>query len=256
MGDARQKVSLIIPVFNEIDHLERFLHVVDDLSLPIDKELVIVDDCSTDGSRELLKKFQFRSSVIYVEQPYNQGKGAAIRAGIDRATGDFIGVQDADFEYEPSDIPSLLQPLIDGKADVVFGSRFKANSYQVHRTVHYLVNRFLTIMSNLLSGLYLSDMETCYKFFRSDVIKNLKLESNRFGFEPEVTAKVARLKLRVMEPPISYFPRNYIEGKKITWKDGIAAIKHLVYFNLFVSSRDCFKPELPDRFIPKGGNWL
>ena len=249
-------VSLVIPVYNEADHLERFLRGIDELQLPIEKELVIVDDCSKDGSREILRNFQFQSKCIIVEQQVNQGKGAALRAGIERASGDFIGIQDADFEYEPNDIPSLIQPLIEGKADAVFGSRFKRTGNQVHRTIHYLVNRILTVLSNLLSGLYLSDMETCYKFFRADVIKNIKLESNRFGFEPEVTAKIARLKLRVMEPPISYFPRNYIEGKKITWKDGLAAVYHLFYFNLLVSNENCFRDTLPERYVPKGGNWL
>lgn len=249
-------VSLVIPVYNEADHLERFLQVIDAAEFAINKELVIIDDCSTDGSRDILKAFPFRSKVLLVEQPHNQGKGAALRLGIERATGDFIGVQDADFEYESSDIPALLAPLIEGKADVVFGSRFKKTGAQVHRTLHYLVNYLLTLLSNLLSGLYLSDMETCYKFFRADVIKNIKLEAKRFGFEPEVTAKIARLKLRVMELPVSYFPRNYIEGKKITWKDGIAALKHILYFNLFVKERDCFEPTLPERYIPKGGNWL
>ena len=253
---AQQKVSLVIPVYNEADHLERFLKTIDALTLPLEKELVIVDDCSTDGSREILRSFAFTSQTIVVEQPYNQGKGAALRVGIERATGDIIGIQDADFEYEPSDIPSLLQPFLDDRADAVFGSRFKRTGHQVHRTVHYLVNRFLTILSNLLSGLYLTDMETCYKFFRADVIKNIKLTSDRFGFEPEVTAKIAKLKLRVMEPPISYFPRNYIEGKKITWKDGIAAVYHLFYFNLMVPKRDCFRDELPPKYVPKGGNWL
>lgn len=255
MGSGR-RVSLVIPVYNEADHLERFLKVIDELELPIEKELVIVDDCSKDGSRDILKRFSFRSSVIIVEQPENQGKGAALRVGIERATGDYIGIQDADFEYEPRDIPALLQPLIEERADVVYGSRFKRTGYQVHRTIHYLVNRFLTILSNLLSGLYLSDMETCYKFFRADVIKNVRLQSNRFGFEPEVTAKISKLKLRVMEPPISYFPRNYLEGKKITWKDGIAAVYHLVYFNLFISKKDCFLPSLPEKYVPRGGNWL
>ncbi len=249
-------VSLIIPVYNEADHLERFLKIIDALELPIEKELVIVDDCSKDGSREILQNFQFKSKHILIEQGQNQGKGAALRTGIDRATGTFIGIQDADFEYESKDIPSLLAPLIDERADVVFGSRFKANGYQVHRTIHYMINRFLTMLSNILSGLYLSDMETCYKFFRADVIKNIILESNRFGFEPEVTAKVGRLKLRVMEPPISYHPRNYLEGKKITWKDGIAAVRHIFYFNLFVSNARSFKGTLPERYIPKGGNWL
>lgn len=252
----QQTVSLVIPVYNEVDHLQRFLDLIDQLELPIAKELVIVDDCSTDGSRDVLKKYSFRSKVILVEQPQNRGKGAALQTGIERATGDFIGIQDADFEYEPSDIPALLELLIAGKADVVFGSRFKRTGYQVHRTIHYLVNRILTIASNLLSGLYLSDMETCYKFFRADVIKNVKLRSCRFGFEPEITAKIAKLKLRVMELPISYFPRNYIEGKKITWKDGIAAMYHVMYFNLLEKNSDCFRPELPDHYIPKGGNWL
>jgi len=253
---SEHTVSLVIPVYNEADHLQRFLETIDELTLPIDKELVIVDDCSTDGSRDILRKFSFRSKVQIIEQPQNRGKGAALQTGIERATGDFIGIQDADFEYEPSDIPSLLEPLMEGKADVVYGSRFKRTGYQVHRTIHYLVNRVLTICSNLLSGLYLSDMETCYKFFKADVIKNIKLRSCRFGFEPEITAKIARLKLRVMEPPISYFPRNYIEGKKITWKDGIAAMYHIFYFNLVEKSADCFQNTLPEKYIPKGGNWL
>ncbi len=249
-------VSLVIPVYNEADHLERFLQVIDAAEFAIKKELVIIDHCTTDGSRDILRAFPFSSNVVFVEQPHNQGKGAALRLGIERATGDFIGIQDADFEYESSDIPALLTPLIEGKADVVYGSRFKKTGAQVHRTLHYLVNYLLTLLSNLLSGLYLSDMETCYKFFRADVIKNVKLEAKRFGFEPEVTAKIARLKLRVMELPVSYFPRNYIEGKKITWKDGVAALKHILYFNLFVKERDCFQPTLPERYIPKGGNWL
>lgn len=256
MDETKPKlVSLIIPVYNEADHLEKFLSLIDTLVLPVEKELVIIDDCSKDGSRDILKNFRFVSRVQIIEQAQNQGKGAAIRRGIEMATGDIIGVQDADFEYEPNDLPALLSRLVEDKCDVVFGSRFK-NSDQVHRTMHYMINRLLTMLSNISSGLYLSDMETCYKFFRSDVIKNIKLESNRFGFEPEVTAKIGRLKLRVHELPISYFPRNYLEGKKITWKDGIAALKHIIYFNFFVSQKDCFREELPSRYIPKGGNWL
>ncbi|MBP9837325.1 MAG: glycosyltransferase family 2 protein [Proteobacteria bacterium] len=250
------KISLIIPVYNEADHLEKFLKVIDSIQLPVEKELVFIDDCSRDGSTEILKNFKFQSSLQLLFQEYNQGKGAALARGIAQATGDIIGVQDADFEYDPNDIPKLVQPLIEGRADVVFGSRFNAGGTQVHRTLHYLVNRFLTLMSNVCSGLYLSDMETCYKFFHKDIIQNIKLEAGRFGFEPEVTAKIARLKLRVHEFPISYFPRNYIEGKKITWKDGIAALRHIIYFNYFSTNEDCFKNELPQHYIPKGSNWL
>jgi glycosyltransferase involved in cell wall biosynthesis len=251
-----KKVSLIIPVYNESSHLERFLDTIDSLELPIEKELVIVDDFSSDNSRDILRNYSFKSSVVLIFQEKNQGKGAALRTGIEQATGDIIGVQDADFEYEPGDIPSLLQPLLDDKADVVFGSRFKKSNPQVFRTFHYLVNRILTIYSNLCSGLYLTDMETCYKFFSANVIKNIRLESNRFGFEPEVTAKTAKLKLRVYELPISYYPRNYHEGKKITWKDGIAAFRHITYFNFFVKSRDCFRDSMPEEFIPPGFNLL
>ena len=252
----QQTVSLIIPIFNEAMHLERFLNGIDKLGLPLRKELVIINDCSTDNSAEILENFQFQSRVIFINQSRNQGKGAAIRVGIQQATGDFIGVQDADFEYDTDDIPKLLMPLLEGKADVVYGSRFKKTNYQVHRTLHYLVNRTLTMLSNMMSGLYLSDMETCYKFFRADVIKNINLESNRFGFEPEITAKIARLQLRIMELPISYFPRKYLEGKKITWKDGVAALRHLFYFNLVRKHKDCFYETLPDHYRIKGEKWL
>lgn len=253
---APASVSLVIPVYNESGHLRDFLEKIDALQLPVEKELVFVDDCSKDGSGDLLKSFPFRSKVKIFQQPVNQGKGAALRRGFDEASGDIIGVQDADFEYDSRDIPMLLTPLIEGRADVVFGSRFKPTGTQVHRTFHYLVNRLLTILSNLLSGLYLSDMETCYKFFRADVIKNIVLTADRFGFEPEVTAKISRLKVRVHEFPISYFPRNYMEGKKITWRDGVAAVRHIVYFNLIARPKDGFKPTLPERYVPKGAQLL
>lgn len=250
------KVSLIIPVYNESPHLQKFLEMIDALQLQIEKELVIVDDCSTDNSWEIINNFRFSTSVILDQQERNRGKGAAIRKGIERATGDIIGIQDADFEYETEDISRLLQPIIDRKADLVFGSRFKKSNPQVFRTFHYLINRILTIYSNLCSGLYLTDMETCYKYFSAAVIKNINLESDRFGFEPEVTAKIARLKLRVQELPISYYPRNYIEGKKITWMDGIAAFRHITYFNFFVRKSRCFKKNMPAEFIPPGFNLL
>lgn len=250
------KVSLIIPVFNEARHLKDFFEKIDALILPLPKELVIVNDRSNDGSERIINEFSFASEVKIIHQPVNMGKGAAIHAGIDAATGDIIGVQDADFEYSTADLPALLQPLIDDKADVVYGSRFKKSGEQVHRTFHYLINRILTMMSNLCCGLYLTDMETCYKLFRRDVITNIELESRRFGFEPEVTAKIAKLKLRILELPISYFPRNYLQGKKISWKDGVAAIRHILYFNFRTSPANFLKKTLPERYIPKGGNWL
>ncbi len=249
-------ISLIIPIFNEASHLEEFLQQVDRLSLQIPKQLILVDDCSDDGSASMVEKFPFQSEFIFVRQPRNLGKSAALRKGIEIATGDFIIIQDADFEYDMSDIPKLLQPLIEGKADVIYGSRFRRNSNQVHRTFHYLVNRILTIFSNLLSGLYFSDMETCYKLFRSEIIKNIGLESNRFGFEPEITAKISRLKIRVLEIPISYFPRAYIEGKKITWKDGLAALWHIFYFNVIKSGKGCYHIGLPPKYIPAGRQWF
>ncbi|TGL57214.1 glycosyltransferase family 2 protein [Leptospira ognonensis] len=248
--------SLIIPIYNEGGHLQEFLEKIDLLPLPTDKELVFVDDFSKDESREILRSFKFKSKHKILFQEINQGKGAALQRGFLAATGDIILVQDADFEYDMEEIPALLEPLISGKADIVFGSRFKKDGRQVHRTFHYLVNRILTIFSNFLSGLYLTDMETCYKVFRSEIIQNINLESNRFGFEPEITAKVARLKVRVQEYPISYYPRNYLEGKKITWKDGFAALRHIFYFNLIASNQHFFKKDMPKKYIPIGGNWL
>jgi len=250
-----EKVSLIIPIYNEEGHLLEFLEKVDVLELPVPKELVFVDDASKDKSAEILKSFKFKSDCKIFVQEQNQGKGAAVRRGISEASGTIIGVQDADFEYKMADIPVLLEPIIADEADVVYGSRFKS-SHQVHRTFHYMVNRFLTMFSNVLSGMYVSDMETCYKFFKAEIIQNLVLTSNRFGFEPEVTAKIARLKLRVSEFPISYFPRNYIEGKKITWKDGVAAMRHILYFNLCAKPENSRKETMPQKYIPNSAQWL
>ncbi len=250
------KVSLIIPVYNEEAILHQFLSVIDALELAVEKELVIVNDCSRDSSGQILEKFSFKSQVCILQQPFNQGKGAAIRLGIEKATGDIIGVQDADFEYDSSEINSLIMPIILNKADIVYGSRYKKSGEQVHRTYHYLVNRLLTSLSNLLSGLYLTDMETCYKFFRSEILKNIRLSSNRFGFEPEITAKVARLKVRIHELPISYYSRNYEEGKKITWKDGVAALWHTFYFNLIARPSNYIRSSLDRKYLPKTGHWL
>ena len=251
-----QLVSLIIPIYNEAGHLKEFLEKIDHLKLPLDKELIFIDDCSTDGSTEILKNFTFKSKAKIEVKSKNEGKGAALRAGFALASGVFTGVQDADFEYDPDDIEALLEPLIRGKVDIVYGSRFKKNAPQVHRTFHYLVNRILTTLSNFMSGLYLTDMETCYKFFKTEIIKNIHLESSRFGFEPEVTAKIARLKVKVHEYPIPYFPRNYLEGKKITWKDGIAALRHIIYFNFFADKATFFKPSMDSKYLPKGKQWL
>jgi glycosyltransferase involved in cell wall biosynthesis len=248
-------LSLIIPIYNEADHLLEFLNKIDSLSLPIEKEFVIVNDCSTDNSLEILNNFKFKTKVKIIDKKTNEGKGAALRNGIENANGNFLGIQDADFEYDIKDIERVIKPLLEDTADVVFGSRYK-NSIIAHRTFHYLGNKVLTLLSNLASGLYLSDMETCYKFFKKEIIVNVVLESNRFGFEPEITAKLSKLKLRVAEIPISYFPRNYMEGKKITWKDGIAALGHIVRFNFFRSKDNCFKKELPKIYIPKGQHWL
>jgi glycosyltransferase involved in cell wall biosynthesis len=250
------KLSLVVPIYNEAHHLAEFLERIDAFQPPCEKELILVDDCSTDGSSEILERYAFRNPVVRIRHEKNRGKGAATITGFERATGDFIGVQDADFEYDPRDIPLLLAPLMEDRADVVYGSRFKASGVQVHRTYHFLVNRFLTLLSNLCSGLYLTDMETCYKFFRRDVLMNVHIESQRFGFEPEITAKIAHLRIRVMEIPISYFPRNYLQGKKITWKDGVAAIRHILYYNFAVKPSDYLKPELPRKYLPHGGNWL
>lgn len=205
-------------------------------------ELILVDDRSTDGTSDLLKRIsaspqaeiglKANQSILLYSQPQNGGKGKALRTGFAAATGEIILVQDADLEYDPLDYPALLSPLIDGYADVVFGSRFIGRERRVLYFHHYLVNTFLTFLSNLFTNLNLTDMETCYKVFRADVLKRISLTSDRFGFEPEITAKVAKLKVRIFEVGIRYHGRTYEEGKKITWKDGIAALWHIIRFNL------------------------
>jgi glycosyltransferase involved in cell wall biosynthesis len=230
--------------------------MIDSLVLEIPYELVFVDDCSHDNSFQILSQYSFRNEHKIHRHPNNKGKGAALRKGFELATGDVIGIQDADFEYSLGDIPALLAPIVAGKADIVYGSRFKKNVLQVHRTYHYLINRLLTVLSNMFSGLYLTDMETCYKFFKADLLRGIQLESNRFGFEPEITAKIARLKVRVMEVPISYFPRSYIEGKKITWKDGIAALRHIIVFNFMRKPQTYILPTMPRKFIPTDSLWF
>ena len=251
-ASAAPTLSVVMPVYNEMKTLRAIVEAV--RAVEIDKEIVLVDDGSKDGSRDLVQQLaQEFDNVRAVLHPQNMGKGAALRTGFEHTRGTYVVVQDADLEYDPQDYHLLLEPILQGHADVVYGSRFTRRSPQVHRTFHFLINRFLTLVSNLCSGLYLSDMETCYKVFRSEIIKPLckSFRADRFGFEPEVTAAIAKLKLRVEEHPVSYFPRNYLEGKKITWKDGIAAVWFIIRCNL---SRldDRVMAEMPVKYHLKG----
>lgn len=226
------KLSVVMPVYNEQATLEEVIGRV--LAAPLDIELICVDDGSTDGSREILAVFQSRNPQIRVLlQPRNVGKGAALRRGIREATGDYVIIQDADLEYDPSDYPVLLRPLIEGKADVVYGSRFLGSA--PHRVLyfwHSVGNKILTLLSNALTNINLSDMETCYKAFRRGVIQSIPIEEDRFGFEPEITVKIAKRRLRVYEVGISYWGRTYEEGKKIGWKDGVRALWCLLKYTV------------------------
>lgn len=241
------KLSLVVPVYNEESQLEKVVRVLFSTQFPLETEWIFIDDKSKDRSVEILKKLQKEFSFRLIEQTVNQGKGAAVIEGIKQATGDFIIIQDADFEYDPRDISSLVIPLMNNEADVVYGSRFKKSASQVHRTYHYFVNRFLTVLSNLFSGIYLTDMETCYKAFRADLLKSMNLTSKRFGIEVEFTAYIAKTRARVYELPIRYYPRTQLQGKKINWKDGVAALFHLVKFNFFTKPNEAFK-SLPQEY--------
>ncbi len=220
-------LSIVIPVYNEKEWVEELVSRV--LEQPYRMELILVDDGSTDGTRDILPTLADKHDNVRVElKPTNEGKGAALRTGFALAEGDVIIIQDADLEYDPRDYSKLLEPLLDGRADVVYGSRFLGGPHRVLNFHHYIANQGLTFLSNLLTNLNLTDMETCYKVFRREVIDGMKLTSDRFGFEPEFTARVAQRGLRIYEVPISYSGRDYDEGKKITWRDGVAAMTVII----------------------------
>ena len=225
------RLSIVIPVYNEQETICELIQQVE--AVDQDKEIIIVDDGSSDGSRGLLKKYEGREGFKILYQSRNKGKGAALRVGFEKADGEIIIIQDADLEYNPKDYSILLEPILDGRADVVYGSRFLGGPHRVLFFWHYLGNMFLTTLSNMVTNLNLSDMETGYKVFRRSVLDSFTLKCDRFGFEPEFTSKISRSKLRIYEVPISYNGRDYSEGKKITWKDGVAALWFIFRFRFF-----------------------
>ncbi|HXF94513.1 MAG TPA: glycosyltransferase family 2 protein [Gemmatimonadales bacterium] len=226
------KLSVLVPVYNEAGTIEEVVNRI--RRVPLQTEIIAVNDASTDGSGQILERLYREGRVDRViHHLKNTGKGAAIRAGIAAATGDVVVVQDADLEYDPAELPTLLKPISDGKADAVYGSRFQGGPHRVLYFWHFVGNRFLTLLSNMFTNLNLTDMETCYKLVRADLAKRLPLSADRFGFEVEITARLAQAGARIWEMPISYSGRTYAEGKKITWRDGLAALFHILRYNLF-----------------------
>ncbi len=227
------KLSIIIPVYNEEMTLQNVVNSIQSVNIPLTKEIILVDDASQDGTRQVMEQLS-GSNIILVFHEKNQGKGAALRSGFAAATGDIVLIQDADLEYDPVEYPKLLQPILNGKADVVYGSRFIGS--EAHRVLyfwHMIGNRLLTLFSNMLTNLNLTDMETCYKVFRREIIQKIIIEEDRFGFEPEITAKVAKTGCRIYEVGISYSGRTYAEGKKIGVKDGFRALYCIIKYRFF-----------------------
>jgi glycosyltransferase involved in cell wall biosynthesis len=229
MDFSQIKLSVVIPVYNERETLPEILKRI--RAVPLATEIILVDDCSRDGSREWLQEMEKRGDpqLKFFYHERNQGKGAALRTGFQHASGDFVIVQDADLEYDPQDYPKLLSPILEKRADVVYGSRFSGQNRDMSR-LHRYGNQFLTRLTNLLYQTSITDMETCYKMFQTSIIQKIRIESDRFNFEPEITAKILRRGLRILEVPISYQGRSFLEGKKITWKDGVSAVWTLVKF--------------------------
>jgi glycosyltransferase involved in cell wall biosynthesis len=232
MGSEIRSLTVVIPVYDEIDTFEEILRRVRAVEVPLAVDYVLVDDCSTDGTRDLVVKYEAEPGFTVRLHEKNRGKGAALRTGMAAATGDLVLIQDADLEYDPGDYPVLLGPLLKGEADAVFGSRFLGGPHRVLYFWHAVGNKLLTLVSNMLSNLNLTDMEVCYKVFRRALLDEFEITSDRFGVEPELTAKLARLGCRIFEVPVAYFGRTYEEGKKIGWKDGLAAFWHILRFNL------------------------
>ncbi|HEX8359497.1 MAG TPA: glycosyltransferase family 2 protein [Longimicrobium sp.] len=246
-------LSVIVPVYNEAGDVRASVERL--RAVPLRLEVICVDDASTDGSGQVLEEMRREGLVdILVTQPRNQGKGAAVRAGIARAGGDVLVIHDADLEYDPFDLPRLLEPIADGRADAVFGSRFLGSPRRVLYFWHRVGNGVLTLLSNMMTDLNLTDMETCYKMARTDLVRSLPLRSTRFGIEVELTARLAQSRARIYEVPISYAGRTYAEGKKISWKDGIAAILHIFHYNLFRAGTPAYvRPRPAEKTISHRG---